>query len=63
MAWPRTTIVIKTLRAVAWSFLGLRNSGGLEEDTKLNPLHVVIVGFLAVIAFVVFLLGLVHWVV
>ena len=63
MSWTRTIQALKTIRAVAWSFLGLRNSSGLETDRKLNPLHVVIAGFMGVFAFVVFLIGLVHWIV
>lgn len=53
----------RTLKAVAWSFIGLRNSKGFDEDTKLNPLHVVAIGIGAALTFVVLLIVFVHWVV
>jgi hypothetical protein len=53
----------QTLRAVGWSFLGIRRSAGLEEDAKrLNPIHVIVAGVLAVALFVLLLVILVHWV-
>lgn len=56
--------LLRTLKAVAWSFVGLRNRSGLEGDgARLDPLHIVIVGFLAVLVFVASLILLVHWVV
>ena len=34
-----------TMKAVAWSFFGVRRSAGYEHDmSKLNPVHVVIAG-------------------
>jgi len=52
----------QTARAVGWSFLGIRRSSGLEQDAKLNPVHVVIAAVLGVALFVVLLVLLVHWV-
>ena len=53
----------QTLRAVAWSFLGIRRSAGLEEDVKrLNPIHVIVAGVLGALLFVLLLVALVHWV-
>ena len=44
-ASQRPASLMQTVRAVAWSFLGIRRSAGLEEDVqKLNPVHVVIGG-------------------
>jgi hypothetical protein len=41
--------VLRTARAVAWSFLGIRRGAGLEEDMKqLNPLHVILVALVGV---------------
>ena len=38
-----------TVKAVAWSFVGLRKRSDLERDgDKLNPIHIVVVGFAAV---------------
>ena len=52
-----------TLRAVAWSFFGVRKSVDHEQDVKnLNPIHVVIAAVLGVALFVVLLLVLVHFV-
>ena len=53
----------QTVRAVAWSFLGIRRSSGLEEDVKrLNPIHVVVAGVLGALLFVLLLVAIVHWV-
>ena len=54
---------LRTVRAVAWSFVGLRKSSEFEQDVKLNPLHVVAVGIAGAILFVLALVALVHWVV
>ncbi len=55
---------LQTLRAVAWSFFGIRKSSGYEQDVKqLNPLHVIVAGVLAAALFVVVLIVLVRWVV
>lgn len=56
--------VLRTLRAVLWSFLGIRKGSGLEEDMqRLNPLHVIVVALLAVALFVGALIALVNWIV
>jgi len=53
-----------TVKAVLWSFVGLRKGSDLEQDSaRLNPLHVILVGFGAVFVFVVALIALVNWVV
>jgi hypothetical protein len=54
----------QTLRAVAWSFLGIRRSDGYAQDvSKLNPVHVVIAGIVGAALFVLALVLLVRWVV
>jgi hypothetical protein len=54
----------RTVKAVAWSFVGLRGRGEFEKDTQtLNPLHLVAVGLLGVFVFVGALVALVNWVV
>ncbi|MCZ2498056.1 DUF2970 domain-containing protein [Xylophilus sp. Kf1] len=55
--------LLRTIRAVAWSFVGLRKSSGLEEDTRIHPLHVVAVGIAAVVVLVLGLMLLVRWMV
>jgi len=55
---------LQTLRAVGWSFFGVRKSSEYEKDVgKLNPVHVVIAGVVAAIAFIVVLVLLVNWVI
>lgn len=54
----------RTVKAVAWSFVGLRGSREFDQDVKkLNPLHIVLVGFVGVFVFVGALVALVNWVV
>ena len=54
---------LQTLRAVAWSFFGVRKSSDYEKDvSQLNPVHVIIAGVLAAVLFIVLLLVLVNWV-
>jgi amino acid transporter len=56
--------VLRTARAVAWSFLGIRRGAGLEEDMKqLNPVHVILVALVGVLLLVGGLAMLVHWIV
>lgn len=53
-----------TVKAVLWSFVGLRRGRDFAQDSaRLNPLHVILVGFGAVFLFVVALMLLVNWVV
>lgn len=54
----------RTVKAVAWSFVGLRARSEFEQDVqKLNPLHIIAVALLGVFIFVGALVGLVNWVV
>ena len=53
----------RTLRAVGWSFFGVRKKSGFQDDlARLNPLHIIAVAFVAVALFVVALILLVRWV-
>jgi hypothetical protein len=53
-----------TMRAVAWSFLGIRKGKGYEEDvSQLNPVHVIIAGVVGAVLFVLTLVVLVKWIV
>jgi hypothetical protein len=55
---------LRSARAVAWAFLGIRKRSGYEEDLgRLNPLHVAAVAFAAVLLLVVGLIALVNWIV
>lgn len=61
---PRKPALWRTVKAVAWSFVGLRSRDAYEEDIKhLNLLHVVAVGLVGVMVFVGGLVLLVNWVV
>ena len=55
---------VQTMKAVAWSFFGVRRASEYERDVQqLNPVHVVIAGVVAAALFVVGLVVLVTWVV
>ena len=55
---------MQTMRAVAWSFFGVRKSSDYERDvSRLNPVHVIIAGVLGAILFVVVLVLVVKFVV
>jgi len=55
---------LQTMRAVAWSFFGVRRSKDHERDVaQLNPIHVVIAGIAGAALFVAALVFLVRWVV
>lgn len=55
---------LQTMRAVAWSFFGVRRSADYAQDVqKLNPVHVVIAGVLGAALFVFALVMLVRWVI
>lgn len=54
----------QTLRAVAWSFFGVRSRQEHERDMgRLNPVHVIVAGLAGAALFVVALSLLVRWVV
>ncbi|RZL08622.1 MAG: DUF2970 domain-containing protein [Rubrivivax sp.] len=54
----------KTIKAVAWSFFGVRKSRHYEEDlAQLNPVHLIVAGLLGAALFVLALVLLVRWVV
>ena len=54
----------QTMRAVAWSFFGVRRSADYAQDVaKLNPVHVIIAGIFGAALFVAVLVMLVKWVV
>ncbi|MDE2370978.1 MAG: DUF2970 domain-containing protein [Burkholderiales bacterium] len=56
--------LLHSLRAVAWSFFGIRKRSGYAEDmSKLNPVTVVIAGLIGAAIFIGALVALVHWVV
>ena len=53
----------QSMKAVAWSFFGVRRSAEYEKDvSQLNPVHVVIAAVVGVAIFIAVLLVLVNWV-
>lgn len=59
---PRKSSFWRTVKAVAWSFVGLRARGDYEEDVKnLNPLHIIAAGLVGIFIFVAVLILLVNW--
>lgn len=54
---------LQTMRAVFWSFFGVRKSSHHQEDVnRLNPVHVILAGLLGAALFVLALVMLVRWV-
>jgi preprotein translocase subunit Sec61beta len=61
---PRRGSLLRTVRAVVWSFFGVRKSRDLERDVaELKPAQVVLVGVAVAAVFVVALVLLVNWVI
>jgi len=54
----------RSVKLIAWSFLGIRSRAGYQEDlARVNPMHVVAVGLAAALLLVLGLIALVNWVV
>lgn len=63
-ALRRKISFIRTMRAVLWSFVGLRSRGESEKDVaQINPLHIVAAALIGVVVFVLSLTALATWVV
>ena len=56
---PKATFLY-TLRAVFWSFFGLRRHRDFATDFKLNPVHIIVAGLLGAACFIGLLLVLVQ---
>lgn len=55
---------LQSMRAVAWSFLGIRKGAGHDRDMQeLNPVHVIIAAVLGVLVFIAVLVTIVKFVV
>jgi hypothetical protein len=56
--------LFRTVKAVAWGFFGVRKDSAYEEDiANLTPLHILVIGLLGGILFVIGLVVLVKYVV
>ena len=55
---------LQTMKAVAWSFFGVRKSRDHEQDVaRLNPVHLVIAGIIGALLFIGVLVLLVNWII
>ena len=55
---------MRAVVAVLWSFIGLRSRAEFNKDVaQLNPIHLIAVGLVLALLFVLGLLALVNWVV
>lgn len=53
-----------TVMAVLWAFLGVRRQSDYQKDiAQLNPLHIIAVGVVLALLFVLTLILIVNWVV
>jgi hypothetical protein len=63
-ATKRKASLITTLKAVLWSFFGVRKKSGYEQDAQqLNPVHVIIAGLICAAIFIATLILIVKSVV
>lgn len=54
---------LRLLKAVFWSFFGVRRRSDLENDASLNPLHLIAAGVIGAVLFILVLLVVVRAVV
>lgn len=60
---PKTSF-FRSVKLVAWSFLGVRKDSEYRDDlAQVNPFHVIVAGLLGGLMLVIGLIGLVTWVV
>jgi uncharacterized membrane protein len=63
-AMPPKGNLLRTVKAVAWSFIGIRKNSEYKEDlARVNPFHIIAVAIAGVVLFVGSLVLLVNWVV
>lgn len=63
-AAQRPLSFVQTVKAVAWSFVGLRKGAGHRQDiSRLNPVHVIVAGVIGGLLLVLTLVLVVRWVV
>ena len=55
--------LLRSVRTVAWSFLGIRKNSEFQKDiASVQPLHVIAVGLAGALLFVLALVLLVNWI-
>lgn len=63
-ATQRKASFLATVKAVLWSFFGVRKKSAYEKDAaQLNPLHVIIAGLIGAMLFIAILVTIVKFVV
>ena len=56
--------LLGTVKAVLWGFLGVRRNADYQNDVaRLNPVHLIVVGLVMALVFVLSLILIVNWVV
>jgi hypothetical protein len=56
--------IVRTFKAVAWSFFGIRKGSEYERDiAELKPAQVIVVGIVCAALFVLALVVLVKWII
>jgi hypothetical protein len=56
--------ILGTVKAVLWGFIGVRRNADYQKDiATLNPIHIIAVGIVMAMLFVIGLIALVNWVV
>ena len=61
---PKPASLWRSLKAMAWALLGVRKGSEWQEDAaQIQPLHIVVVGVVAIFVLVLLLIALVNWVV
>ena len=59
---PTKPSFLRSLRLVAWGFLGVRKNSEYQRDlAQVNPFHVILAGIIGVWLLVLLLVGLVNW--
>ena len=55
--------LLRTIKTVAWSFIGIRKHSEFQSDVgRLNPFHLIVAALIGVALFVGSLVLLVNWV-
>lgn len=61
---PRKSSFLATMKAISWSFLGIRKKSDYEQDAAhLNPVHVIIAGLIGALIFIATLLIIINLIV
>lgn len=63
-ARQRKSSFLATMKAIFWSFLGIRKRSDYEQDAaQLNPVHVIVAGIIGALIFIATLLFIIKMVV